>query len=163
MKNLFKNISIGFILLVLATNVFGVAVTVTLNTTPTQVVAGGLKTSQFIFSNTNTTANATFTVFDAPTAVTTNVIPAYTNVTYTTVSSITNAYTNYFGVVNSNVYSAITHATNSVAATTNTYPVMFSEIVPSNSTMTVDFAQRFQSGVTVSNTAGGSVTVTFSQ
>ncbi len=144
---------------------------------PVVLVSNACRTVQFVFSNTNLAANAYHSLFDAPALTTIGspspafVGPSITNITasYTTISLssllVTNVYTNYFGVAYAtNVqYQAVQHVTNTVAQATNTYPLVLQIIVPTNSTLTVDFNQQFIRGILDTNSGAGSVTTIYSQ
>lgn len=158
---MFKNLLMVVALLV-AVDTFAASVVVTSTNGPTSIIQGGCKTSQIIIANTNTTANSMFYFFDSPTNVITYTNAAYTNITQS-VGQVTNIYTNYFNVPTTNVFAGAILTTNTVIANTNNYPLMLNVLVPSNTTMTVDFVQKFTFGVTVTNQAGGNITVTYSQ
>jgi len=143
--------------------------------TPTILVSNSCRSVQFIISNTNLIANAYHTFFDAPAVTTTttpatagaaitNVLASYTYVSLT-FSHITNVYTYYTGVAQTtNVqYDAWTHTTNTVAQTTNGYPALLTLVVPTNSTLTIDFNQRWINGILNTNSGAGSVTTVFTQ
>ncbi len=144
---------------------------------PSILVSNACRVSQFVFNNTNLVNTAYYSIFDGPAVTTiygasvatvgayiTNVVPSYT---YVSLSSllVTNVYTNYFGVVyNTNVqYQAVQHVTNTVAQTTNTYPLVFQIIVPTNTTYTVDYNQQFIRGVLCTNSGAGNITTVYTQ
>ena len=89
-----------------------------------------------------TAGTATFTLYDAPAAITgglTYSVGAFTNYNIAT-ALVTNTWTNIFGVSNSEVSTKITKTETSTAASTPTYNKIRSTIsIPANSTSTVTF------------------------
>lgn len=118
--------------------------------------------TSFVINNTNLTTDATVTFFDAPNTNLTYSFGAYSNIVVST-AMITNLWTNYFGVVNSNVYTAQIETTNSVAAATNNYSPVYSVRASSNAVTTVNFASRWLLGVMFTNNATVSVTLNYQQ
>lgn len=95
-------------------------------------------------------------IFDAPGVANTNVLAAYSYNSYSVVN-VTNTYTNFFGVLNSNVFQTVLVTSNNVAASTNLYPILFQATVNTNTTAVFDFAGTFNSGMLVTNSAAAAV------
>lgn len=157
-----KKLIVSLLLTLVTATSFGASTTVR-SVGTNSVVASPLTSSSFIFSNTNLIQNVTVAVFDTAGSDT-----SYTNGTYSAIvytqTTITNAYTNYFGVINSNVYTALVQSTNTVAAATNFYTPVFVYIAPSNAISTVNFNYGFTRGVLVTNTPVlNGVTVNYTQ
>jgi len=109
--------------------------------------------SQFVIAN--ATGTNTYVVFFDNTGTNT----LYTNSAYTTTSwtsgLITNIYTNYFGVLNTNIYTGLSSNQVSVAASTsNLFPIPFAATIPANTTVVFDGAYQFFSGIHVTNGLG---------
>lgn len=128
------------------------------------VLSGGLAVSQFILASQATASNNIITMFDSP-----NNNLFYTNGAYTGVVSVTvstnSIYTNYFGVLTTNSYSALIETNQTFLAATNTQPVRVGPlIVSSNSVVTlgngVATIYYFYSGITVSNNGTAPLTFT---
>ncbi len=141
------------------------SVTVAANSA-TNILVGSGRISQFVLSA-PATLPATFIFLDSPTTNVIYTLAAYTNVT-TSVGAYTNVYTNYFGVNTTNIYTAQTTSSNSVGPLTNSYNVIMSALVSSNSTLTIGngvtfpngSAYYYYQGVTLSNTAASAATAT---
>lgn len=127
------------------------------------LVSAAARSSSFIFSNTNLIANVTVAVFDSAVSTVDYTNASYDTIVYTS-QSVTNIYTNYFGVLNTNIYTALVHSTNTVAAATNGFAPVFTTIVQSNSVSTVNLNYNFVRGITVTNAAVlGGATVNYTQ
>lgn len=120
---------------------------------------GPAKVTQIIVTA-PTTNIARVKFYDCPT----NTI-LYTNASYTKIQSyLTNyitLYTNYFGATNAFTNYAMVDITNTVAASTNTYPLRLEAVAATNSASIysgVDY--QFVNGVWATNNAVGSATVT---
>lgn len=152
-----KILLIGALAMVTAFSARAVNV-ITVNATAgiTNVIStNSIYTTSFILNNTNVALSASFMFFDAPTVALTKEIGAYSNVTMSVVANITNTYVNYFGVTNEVVYSGVRWTTNSVAASTYSYPKVLTVVVPSNSTTTVTFPYTWLHGIMLTNSASG--------
>jgi hypothetical protein len=105
--------------------------------------------SQLLVSN-STTNGTLVTFYDSG-----NTNFYITNVSYVTVTytqqSVTNIYTNYFGVLTTNIYPALVTSSVTNSATTNLFPATASTYVPGSSTAEIDGTYRFMNGVLVSN------------
>lgn len=120
---------------------------------------GSVKISQIVA----TCAGTNFSTFQIYDTSFTNTM--YTNTAYTNISSYGTNYvttwTNYYGVTNSFTNFALIDITNSVAATTNAYPLRIASSVPSNSTVKFDQVNYyFVNGAWVTNLGAGNVTFT---
>lgn len=104
--------------------------------------------------------NASVSFYDTTTNSLTYVVPAYTNIT----SYATNwvqTWTNYYGVTNSWTNISLVDVTNSVAASTNNYPVKIAAAALANTTTVLNpLYATFESGIYVTNTSTGIATVT---
>lgn len=96
--------------------------------------SGPYNIQSFVAQNPSGVAQ-TVVIFDAPGLGITNVIPGYTNYAVSVVS-VTNVYTNIFGAINTNIFSALTNTVVNTAQTTNNYRIVDSFSVASNSTVT---------------------------
>lgn len=91
----------------------------------------------------------------------------YTNAAYTNISSYgtnyTWTYTNYYGVTNSytNAQPTLVDITNSVAATTNNFPIFFTGTVGSNnvSVKADNLNMYFPNGLWITNSGPGAITI----
>ena len=121
--------------------------------------SGNANITQVILSSPTTNATR-IRIVDAPTNTFTYTNAAYIQVqTYAT--NVITSYTNYFGVVNSFTNLGIIDVTNTVAASTNNYPVRFVAISPTNTSSIFQGIYSFNNGVWATNESlGGSVTVT---
>lgn len=89
----------------------------------------------------------------------------YTNASYTTVSSYATNYisswTNYYGVVNNATNLVLMQVTNTVAASTNSVPLLLTMSAGTNTSVTYSgLNMNFQSGLAVTNTGAGTIQVT---
>lgn len=123
--------------------------------TQTNVFTNAVVVSQVIIANATTTPS-TLWFFDSPGA-TTNILSSWITTTYAQ-QTLTNAYTNYFGVVNSNVYTALVASSVTNAQTTNLYTVPFAIVAPTNTTIVLDGTYRFNRGL-LSTNGGATLTV----
>lgn len=128
----------------------------------TTLVTNGCQTIDITINNTNAALASTVTFFDAPVGSISNIIPSYTNIV-STVGLVTNVWTNYYGVLNSNVFYAITETPTLVPQTTNFYPVVYSAVFGSNSTTKITIAARFVNGMVITNNASVSAIVNYNQ
>lgn len=107
------------------------------------------------------TNQVTLSIYDAPSTSFTNIVGSYSNLTqYATNVSI--IYTNYWGVGTTNwLTNALVTATNSVSARTNTYPLIFTQIVQSNTTANLpNLGLTFVNGVMLTNASANTATIT---
>ena len=124
---------------------------------------GNIKVSQFILTSTNASA-VTVSVYDSLT----NVF-AFTNAPYTSVTQYaTNVpvfWTNYFGVVNGWTNLVLVSQTNTIATTTNSYPLRFAGSAIANSSFVASGNYYFYNGVWATNTTAVAckLTVTYTQ
>lgn len=104
--------------------------------------------------------NVSLLAYDAPGYGLTNVIGAYTNTSYYATNMIV-SYTNYFGVVNTYTNLQLALRTNTVVASTNSYPVKFGVSSLANVTTVYDnIAYHFSYGTLLTNNSTGTATVT---
>lgn len=140
--------------------------TTTLNPgSSTLLVSNSCRVTQVIITA-NANTNASTLCIDAPTNGTLYIIPGFTNfVTYGT--NMLNIYTNYFGVLTTNIYTnAIVDVGQTNIQTTNSYPVRVALGAAAGSSFKADNVNYyFQSGVMVTNNSPGfapeTVTVTW--
>jgi len=123
------------------------------NTYTNQLLSTPATVSQFVIANATGT-NTYLAMFDN---IGTNSV--YTNATYTTtaytVGSVTNIYTNYFGVLNTNIYTALLSNSVSVAvSTSNLFAIPFAATIPANTTVVFDGSYQFLTGIHVTNGLG---------
>lgn len=112
----------------------------------------GVLTS-FTFLNTNANTLAVVRIYDSPLASNQFVLGAYTNVTALS-GTQTNIYTNSDLTLYTNTYSVVSNRLASVAQTTNSYPLLYTGVVPTNNgTLSWTGSLPFYNGVTISNTA----------
>ena len=119
----------------------------------TNLVNVPLLVNQVIISaNTNAT---TVYLYDSKSTTLTYTNNVYQTIT-TTIGNITNVYTNFLGTVQTNVYLGMQRAYVTNSASTNSFNVVATLIVPANTTITYTPAgyYRFMNGLTVTNTAG---------
>jgi len=142
-----------------------------LGSTMTNINTGSFKVSQIVLTSVN---NATVSLVDSFTNLTTYVTLPYTNITYalTNAGLLTNgytdfAYTNYYGVVNylTNVASypqqfVIVEVTNSVAQTTNTLPAINLSVQANVPLVINNLNQTFYRGIWATNTSPATTNVT---
>ena len=127
---------------------------------------GSAKVTQFLLTSTATNI-ASVMVVDTPTNWLSFTNKAYTNI----ISYPTNyiaVWTNYYGATNYWTNLTLVDITNTVAATTNSYPVRAYLTTATNSTLRVDQANYyFLDGVWVTNTTPNSstafLTITYTQ
>lgn len=123
------------------------------------LVSGPVKISQVVLTSTGTNI-ASVQFIDTPTNALTFTNAAYTNITSYLTNYINN-WTNYYGVVNSWTNISLVDITNSVAGTTNNYPVRMILATPTNSSTRVDNAvYSYLYTPWVTNTGTGSINVT---
>lgn len=126
--------------------------------TQTNIFPQSLKLLSLNVLSTNATA---ISIYDAPGNTITNNVGAYSNlVVYAT--NVTVSYTNFFGASNGYIMTnALVTLTNSVAAHTITYPLVFSQSFPSNTTINIpNLNAAFQMGVLVTNSSANTITIT---
>lgn len=169
-KDTAKKVSLGICLIAcLAVTSHAAVTTVTLtgngaagSWTNVPTVVGG----SFVLLSAQVTSAANnqayLTIYDAPGTNITWSVGAYSNIT----SYVTNYYTmwtNYYGVTNySGTNIALIDITNSVAAVTNVYPVIYTWAAPTNATTTFSSLNtRFLRGAYVTNTGAASLTLSF--
>lgn len=158
-------------LLIIGSIVAASAATITVTVPPAgftnllSVVGGVAKITQ-INVTASTATNTTVAILDTPTNALTYVVPAYTNrLIYGT--NYTQIYTNYFGVLTTNIMTnVLTSVSQTVAATTNNYPVRVTQSALASTTSSIDGVNYyFINGVWATNTSSGnaSVTITYQQ
>jgi hypothetical protein len=156
MKELFDNVKkviisgVMIVALLGATTVHAANASITL----TGVNSGVLLSSPVVASQllvSSSTTNGTLVTFYDNSA--TNFF--YTNASYITTTTsqqtVTNIYTNYFGVLTTNIYPALVTSSVTNAATTNLMPIVATTFVPGSSTAELDGTYQFRSGILVSN------------
>lgn len=115
-----------------------------------------------LLSLTVTTTNAnTILIYDAPGNTITNNVGAYSNlVQYAT--NVSQIYTNFYGVATTNwLTNALVTTTNSVAAHTITYPLVFTQTFPSNVTVSIpNLNAMFQNGILITNQSANTLVIT---
>lgn len=166
----FKNKLIVASLVIVGNFVAYAAVTTTVQSPAsgvTSVTTAPATSSSFTFINTNAAKNSTVYVYDAPGTNVTYVLTPSTNYTFS-VGSITNSWTNYLGVVNSNIFTGLITTTNSSAQITNFYPLAGVFIVSSNTApglgvLPANFNYNFRYGILVTNDNSVSVTGQYAQ
>lgn len=124
------------------------------------LVPGAAKITQIIASCQGTNLS-TFYIYDSPSNSFLYTNSAYSNIlSYAT--NYVNTYTNYYGVTNITTNLNLVDITNSVAATTNTFPLRISASIPSNSVATIFSGVNyyFTSGAWATNSGSGAVTLT---
>ena len=90
----------------------------------------------------------------------------FTNAAYTNVlsqfASQTNVFTNYYNVLQTNIYEGLVDTTNNVAGFSNALPVRVSIFVPTNGTVVIPTASYyFYNGIWLTNNGGtGPITAT---
>jgi hypothetical protein len=124
---------------------------------------GNIKVSQFILTSTNA-SGVSAQAFDSVTNLTTWTNAPYTQITQYATNQVT-LWTNYFGATNYWTNIALVSVTNTVATTTNTYPIRFAGSAIANSSFTASGTYYFNNGIWVTNTgaAGIKFTVTYTQ
>lgn len=156
-----KNVLIG-LLLIAAVSVKASTVALTVASgVMTNIIPnfGSAKITQIIAATTGTNT-ATINLYDTFTNTT-----VYTNVAYSNILSYGTNYvstwTNYYGVTNSVTNISLYDVTNSVAATTNSWPLRIAGAIPSNSVVRFDNVNYyFVNSAWVTNSGSGSVTLT---
>lgn len=121
--------------------------------------SGHVIVTAYVVTSTNATA-VTASLMDTPTNVLAYVVPAYTNIT----SYATNwvqTWTNYYGATNSWTNYSLIDITNSVAQSTNNYPVRIALTAAANTSAVLNPTYTvFDSGVWVTNSSAAAATVT---
>jgi hypothetical protein len=90
---------------------------------------------------------------------------AYTNYSYTA-GTYTNIYTNFVGLPTTQTWAAVTKTTNSVAANTNSYPLVWTTTVYSNAPVTITFPGAgiaASAGLSITNEKSVEVTISYTQ
>lgn len=126
------------------------------------VTSGGVLQSLTLSS---TGAATRVTIWDSGTVSNHIAIATYTNAAITAYTA-TVTYTNTFGTTNTGTYTytAVTNAlTRNAGNTTRTYPVVWAGTISSNNVVTLNFSgMSFNRGLLLTNTGGGTFTVTYS-
>jgi hypothetical protein len=135
-----------FLFALIANSAFGGIIVGTVNGTNNNIYAGSAIVTKVTVVATNA---GTISLFDGANVV--------TNATYKTLVStqttVTNVYTDYFGVSRTNTYTALVTTTNTVAASTNlAAPLLTLGTV--NGTVSVDVPLFFTKGVAATNSGG---------
>lgn len=133
-----------------------------LNTNGTTRIFSGSGTLSIVQITADSVAPVTVTFYDAATNVTTYIDAAYTTFA-SYVTNLTTYYTNTQGFIQTNTRSALWTYSTTVAAVTNTYPVVSSVTVPASGTIVRTYtpAVNFARGLTV-NCVGTNVTANIS-
>jgi hypothetical protein len=130
----------------------------------TSMLPGPVKVTQIILVSSSTN-NSSVQFWDTPTNTQVFTNSAYTNlISYAT--NYVSTWTNYYGATNSVTNISLIDATNTVAATTNNYPLRISLAAGTNASIRADNVNYyFTSGVWVSNvsTNPATITITFQQ
>lgn len=88
---------------------------------------------------------------------------SWVTTTYTS-QSVTNTYTNYFGVPTTNIYTALVASSVTNAAATNLVNMPLSIVAPTNTTIVLDGTYRFFKGLVLTNgNAAVTVSLTYQQ
>jgi len=126
-------------------------------------LGGNIKVSQFILTSTNASA-VTASVYDSVTNVFTWTNAPYTQVTQYATNQVS-LWTNYFGMTNYWTNIALVSVTNTVASTTNSFPVRFAGSAIANSSFIASGTYYFNNGVWATNTSAVAckLTVTYTQ
>jgi hypothetical protein len=136
----------AFLFALIANSAFGGAISGTVNGTNNSIYAGPVVAARVTVLATNT---GTISLFDGANVV--------TNATYKTLVStqttVTNVYTDYFGVSRTNTYTALVTTTNTVAASTNLAAPMLT-LGTVNGSITVEVPLFFTKGVAATNSGG---------
>ncbi len=127
----------------------------------TNTISGPLLVTKVVMAANGT--NTTLYAFDSVTNTLSQTISAYTNITYFVTNDVV-AWTNYYGAVNTVTNNASLHwQTNSVAASTNTFPRPFNVASAASTTTTIDDASYFfLYGLGLTNNSTGTATITVS-
>jgi ribosomal protein S8E len=140
----------AFLFALIANSAFGGAISGVVNGTNNNIYAGPAVVTKISIVATNA---GTISLFDGANVV--------TNAAYKTLVStqttVTNVYTDYFGVSRTNTYTALVTTTNTVAASTNLAAPMLT-LGTVNGSVTVDVPLFFTKGVAATN-SGGQVSV----
>lgn len=121
--------------------------------------SGGARITQVILTS-PAAASSRINIYDSPTNVFTWTNAAYQTVTPTITNFIT-SYVNYYGATNTFTNVALIAVTNTVAANTNNYSLVFAGVAATNSSATYDGPYFFRNGAWATNaTVGGTATVT---
>lgn len=166
----FKLLGLSVVLAsVIVYTVFGASIskTATAGGNGTNLISGACQITLLSFVSTNVASATKVVFFDSVNSTTTFSNASYPSIVYTP-TLITNAYTNYFGVINSNVYVGLIKTTNTIAGATNNLPIAFTITVSSNTPagagiMTVNIPYTFLNGVTFTNDLPITVSATYSQ
>lgn len=155
MKNILNKFTLGVALLFATLTLKAAPFVVTFSGTNNSAIitqgSGTLKEAS-VFNPTTNTAIVQF--IDCPTNVVTWTNAAYTNYTLSIVTA-TNIFTNYFGVITTNTYSAETNAPNAVLGSTNNYRVVAILVVPPLGTSRVTNDILCVAGLFATNTLSG--------
>ena len=108
------------------------------------------------------TQSVVFTIFDAPSTSLTYTGGTYTNIVASLVS-ITNIYSDITAKSITNIYNGVTNSQSVVSAYTNNYPVAFTTIVPTNSSVrfTAAIPININRGILFTNKDSINLTLTF--
>ena len=125
---------------------------------------GSVYVSQIIASA-PTTNNATAFIYDTPTNTTVYTLPAYTNISYYATNYYV-MYTNYYGAVQySYTNTALIRYTNSIAGSTNSYPLRLVPAVLAGTSVTYGYPLNtlgyyFDNGIWATNGSSGNISLT---
>lgn len=123
------------------------------------ILAGPVRIYQLMFANGSGSA-ITVRLLDAPSTNQTYTAGAYSLISRTGPTNVVTTFTNFFGVVQTATNYVITTTTNSVSASTNSYPVIGTWVIPANSTVyyTPESMLRINNGLLVTNQAAIAIT-----
>ena len=128
----------------------------------TNLALGQLNLTSLTLVNTNT-ATQIVRLYDAP-YVLTNVLAAYVSRSVSAADVVT-TWIDIGGNTNSWTNSVVSSTLTTNAASTNFYPVAYSVLVNTNTTLQVDFTTpiRFQNGLHLSNSAALGITAVYAK
>jgi len=153
-----KRLLISLIALIAVSIQAATVATTVIQAGTSNVLTGSLVASQFVLTSGAASA-ARVDIYDSPSAVLTNIVPAY----ITSGSYVTNyitSYTNYFGVQNNFTNVALVQYSITNSAATNTYPRLLVITAGTNETVAIQGVNYgFNSGLTITNTGVGPATV----
>lgn len=132
-----------------------------------QLIGAGAIINQITVDNTNAATVARVYFYGAPGTNTFFTSGIYTNYTFT-VGTFTNFYTNFVGTLTTNTWAANVRTTNSVAAATNSYPLVWQANLGgfgtnNVSTYTPPVPLPAPLGLIITNSAAVNITITYDQ
>lgn len=129
-----------------------------------QVVPAPARINKITATSTSTNI-AVLTFYDAPYTNLTFVTAAYSYVLISAPGTYVDTYTNVFGTVEHWTNTVVRSTLTTNAAATNTYPVMFQMVIPTNTTSSFTPTTRLFTGygLTVTNNMPANIFVDYSQ